>query len=601
MQDKEQRDIELIQKYPAKQIVGRLLSDTKNILKGLILAIFFSLISVAAWLVAPEILGQTTNILNEFHQGIIAELPKRKILILGLILLICYVIKAISDTGKMVLMNNHVSRYFTANLRIKLSEKIKRLPVSFVDKTPFGEIISRMTNDVSRMGTTVHSVLDMAIMGVLQIFLIGTLMFLKNWVLALVVVITVPVSFIISSKISFLAEKHYGELRKQAGKMYSHIEEHYGGFRTVKAYNLEQRQEVKNFEITEKYRKAGERSFFYSELVQPIISLSNNICFIVICVIGGLFAINKIIDVGSIVTIILYSRLLSGPIESIASSMSMFQQVLASSRRVYHILDIPEMEQIEQPIKKESTNGNVTFDHIAFSYSDEPLITDLSFEVKSGQKVAIVGPTGGGKTTLVNLLMRFYDIQKGTIEIDGLDIMKMSREDLRSMFSMVLQDTWLFNGTIYDNIAYGKEGATQEQIEHACDMSYCDHFIRTLPQGYQTLVNNDITIISAGQKQLLTIARAFLSDRKILILDEATSNVDTRTEILIQKAMDQLMAGRTSFVIAHRLSTIIDADLILVINNGNIIEQGTHKDLLSKKGFYYDLYQSQYSLVVKDK
>ncbi|MEG1711325.1 MAG: ATP-binding cassette domain-containing protein [Clostridia bacterium] len=281
--------------------------------------------------------------------------------------------------------------------------------------------------------------------------------------------------------------------------------------------------------------------------------------------------------------------------------MSMFQQVLASSRRVYHILDIPEMEQIEQPIKKESTNGNVTFDHIAFSYSDEPLITDLSFEVKSGQKVAIVGPTGGGKTTLVNLLMRFYDIQKGTIEIDGLDIMKMSREDLRSMFSMVLQDTWLFNGTIYDNIAYGKEGATQEQIEHACDMSYCDHFIRTLPQGYQTLVNNDITIISAGQKQLLTIARAFLSDRKILILDEATSNVDTRTEILIQKAMDQLMAGRTSFVIAHRLSTIIDADLILVINNGNIIEQGTHKDLLSKKGFYYDLYQSQYSLVVKDK
>ncbi|MEG1711123.1 MAG: ABC transporter ATP-binding protein, partial [Clostridia bacterium] len=285
MQDKEQRDIELIQKYPAKQIVGRLLSDTKNILKGLILAIFFSLISVAAWLVAPEILGQTTNILNEFHQGIIAELPKRKILILGLILLICYVIKAISDTGKMVLMNNHVSRYFTANLRIKLSEKIKRLPVSFVDKTPFGEIISRMTNDVSRMGTTVHSVLDMAIMGVLQIFLIGTLMFLKNWVLALVVVITVPVSFIISSKISFLAEKHYGELRKQAGKMYSHIEEHYGGFRTVKAYNLEQRQEVKNFEITEKYRKAGERSFFYSELVQPIISLSNNICFIVICVI----------------------------------------------------------------------------------------------------------------------------------------------------------------------------------------------------------------------------------------------------------------------------------------------------------------------------
>ena len=260
-------------------------------------------------------------------------------------------------------------------------------------------------------------------------------------------------------------------------------------------------------------------------------------------------------------------------------------------------MDTEEMSLLENPDKSPATHGDVRFEHIAFSYTDEPLITDLSFDVKKGQKVAIVGPTGGGKTTLINLLMRFYDINKGKIYIDGKDIMSISREELRSKFSMVLQDTWLFEGSVYDNVAFGKDGATREDVERACDMAYCGHFIRTLPKGYETQVNNDITTISAGQKQLLTIARAFLSDRPMLILDEATSNVDTRTEILIQKAMDKLMKDRTSFVIAHRLSTIVDADLILVINNGNIVEQGTHEDLLAKKGFYNTIYQSQYALL----
>lgn len=303
-------------------------------------------------------------------------------------------------------------------------------------------------------------------------------------------------------------------------------------------------------------------------------------------------------NVGSIVSVVLYARYLSSPFEQIASSMSMFQQVLASARRVYDLLDHPEMSVTESPARIENVKGNVRFENIAFSYSpDKPLITDLSIDVKAGQKVAIVGPTGGGKTTLINLLMRFYDVQKGRILIDGVDTSTMTREDLRNMFSMVLQDTWLFNGTVKENIGYGKEGADDAEIIEASKQAYCDHFIKTLPNSYDTVLSNDMTSVSAGQKQLLTIARAFLSDRKILILDEATSSVDTRTEILIQKAMDNLMKGRTSFVIAHRLSTIVDADIILVVNNGNIVETGTHKELLAKKGFYSQIYNSQYALI----
>ncbi len=587
---------ELQAKYPAGKIVLRLIKDTKPIRTGLIIATIFSLISVAVALTGSELIGRLTNSLNDYYNGVTEVFDVKRLTRICMILLGMYIAKFVADTGKMIIMNNYVSRIFTASLRISLSDKIRKLPVSFVDTTPFGEVIARMSHDVSNMGTSVHSVMEMTITGVLQIIAITVLMFVKNPLLAAIVVVMLPVSFFISTKISFLGEKYYAEQRKLSGKMYSHIEEHYGGYRTVKAYNLEKSQENKLNEITKAYKKSGEKSFFFSEMVSPLISLSNNLCFVAICIIGGIFAVEKTLNVGEVVTVILLAKQLAGPIENIASSMSMFQSVLASSRRVYNILDKEEMPVLENPAHLPKQEGNVEFRHIAFGYTDKPLITDLSFKARSGQKVAIVGPTGGGKTTLINLLMRFYDISSGQILIDGTDIMTVSRDELRSRFSMVLQDTWLFDGTIKDNVAFGSENATDEEIIKACEAAYCDHFIKTLPKGYDTVVNNDISTISAGQKQLLTIARAFLANRPMLILDEATSNVDTRTEILIQKAMDQLMDGRTSFVIAHRLSTIVDADLILVVNNGNIVEQGTHKELLAKQGFYYELYNSQYAL-----
>lgn len=593
---KELEKKELQAKYPARKVLLRLLKDTRPILFGLIIATVCVIISVGVALGGSELIGRLTDALNGYYNGKTAVLDFGWITKICMILLVMYVSKFAADICKMIIMNNYVSRLFTASLRIRLSDKIKRLPVSFVDTTPFGEVIARMSHDVSTMGTTIHSVFEMAITGVVQITAIVVLMFMKNPVIAAIVIIVLPISFFIATKVSFLGEKYYAEQRKLSGRMYAHIEEHYGGFGTVKAYNLEKSQESRLEELTKSYRKSGEKSFFISEMVSPLISLSNNLCFVAICIIGGIFAVREILNVGQVVTVILLAKQLAGPIENIASSMNMFQSVLASSRRVYNILDKEEMTFVENPERLPEQKGNVEFRHIAFSYTDAPLITDLSFEAKSGQKIAIVGPTGGGKTTLINLLMRFYDIKSGQILIDGQDIMKVSREELRSRFSMVLQDTWLFEGTIKANVAFGSDDATDEDVVRACDMAYCDHFIRTLPQGYDTVVNNDITTVSAGQKQLLTIARAFLANRPMLILDEATSNVDTRTEILIQKAMDKLMKGRTSFVIAHRLSTIVDADLILVVNNGNIVEQGTHKELLDKKGFYYKLYNSQYAL-----
>lgn len=589
---------ELKIKYPTFTILKRLLSETKPIAGRLFVAVIFSVISVGVWLLSPYIIGNLTEVLNQYYTGVVQTLDMNALVAGCLILLTGYCLKFGADLGKVIIMNNTVSRLFTATFRVRISDKIKRLPVSYIDSTPHGEIIARTINDVSRMGTTVHSFLNMAIMGVIQLIAIIVIMFTINPVIAAVIVVTIPISTLIAAKIASLSEKHYSERQKYTGKLYAHIEEHYTGFMTVKAYNIENKREEKLSSILDLYTAANEKAFFYSESVSPVISLSNNISFIIVCILGGWMAINQTMNVGSIVSVVLYARYLSSPFEQIASSMSMFQQVLASARRVYDLLDYPEMSVTKSPVRIENVKGNVRFENIAFSYSpDKPLITDLSIDVKAGQKVAIVGPTGGGKTTLINLLMRFYDVQKGRILIDGTDTATMTREDLRNMFSMVLQDTWLFNGTVKENIGYGKEGADDAEIIEASKQAYCDHFIKTLPHSYDTVLSNDMTSVSAGQKQLLTIARAFLSDRKILILDEATSSVDTRTEILIQKAMDNLMKGRTSFVIAHRLSTIVDADIILVVNNGNIVETGTHKELLAKKGFYSQIYNSQYALI----
>ncbi|MDD4291474.1 MAG: ABC transporter ATP-binding protein [Clostridia bacterium] len=600
MTDKEKdiRDAQLKKKYTSGKVLKRILADTKPIAWALIVGMLLSIISVSVWLIAPEIVGRVTDLLNNYYTGAVAVFDVNALVSMCVFLACCYVMKALADVAKMILLNTKVTRRFTAGLRVRLSEKIMKLPVSYIDTTPYGELISRMMNDVSRMGNTIHSFINMAIMGICQLTAITVLMYMKNWILATICLGTLPVSVLVAALIATRARKHLQLRQRSVGKLYSHVEEHYAGFSTIKVYNQEGEQAKKNDEIVDTMVGAERKGVFFSEIVEPVITFANNICFVVICVLGGYFALNNTMGmtVGTVVSVIMYAKLFANPLASIAFTLSNFQRMLASARRVYDVFDTEEMTVKTNPEHFGKVDGNVEFEHIEFSYTDKPLIKDLSFKVKSGQKVAIVGPTGGGKTTIVNLLMRFYDIKKGRILIEGKDIMDVSREELREQFSMVLQDTWLFNGTIMENIAYGKDGASDEEVMAACDAAYCDHFIRTLSDGYQTVVHNDITSVSAGQKQLLTIARAFLANRRILILDEATSNIDTRTEILIQKAMDKLMKDRTSFVIAHRLSTIVDADLILVINNGDIVETGTHKELMEKGGFYKQIYLSQYSI-----
>lgn len=583
--------------------VLRILKDTKPIAGWLVLGAFISLVSVALSLATPEILRALSDRLYNYwepaHLGQPAVLDKAKFGLECVLLAAAYAGSSLAMIGEMLIMNNVVSKHFTCAIRIRMSDKIRRLPVRYVDRTPNGEIISHMTDDVSVMGTTVHSFLETLISGVLKLVGIIVLIFLLNPILAAAVVVFVPLSLILSAKIAGGSEKYFAALRKKNGEQYALTEETFTGFDTVKAFHLERRQRERHAEICGDMRTAAEKGTFLSSIVQPIVALTNNIAYIAICIIGGIFAANNMfgMSVGTIVAFVLYARMFAGPLESIAQGFSMLQQTIASSERVYKMLDEEEMTEATEETAPDGV-GNVQFENVDFSYDPkQPLIKGLTINVRAGEKVAIVGPTGGGKTTIVNLLMRFYDVDGGRILVDGKDVYRMPRSELRSVFSMVLQDTWLFSGTIYDNIAYGRPDATEEEVHEAARRAHIDRFIRSLPDGYNTVINEETTNISGGQKQLLTIARAYLANRPILILDEATSNVDTRTEILIQKTMDDLMKDRTSFVIAHRLSTIVDADTILVVNHGTIVEQGTHKELLEKNGFYAEIYNSQYELL----
>jgi ATP-binding cassette subfamily B protein len=583
--------------------VLRILKDTKPIAGWLVLGAFISLVSVALSLATPEILRALSDRLYNYwepaHLGQPAVLDKAKFGLECVLLAAAYAGSSLAMIGEMLIMNNVVSKHFTCAIRIRMSDKIRRLPVRYVDQTPNGEIISHMTDDVSVMGTTVHSFLETLISGVLKLVGIIVLIFLLNPILAAAVVVFVPLSLILSAKIAGGSEKYFAALRKKNGEQYALTEETFTGFDTVKAFHLEKRQRERHAEICGDMRTAARKGTFLASIVQPIVALTNNIAYIAICIIGGIFAANNMfgMSVGTIVAFVLYARMFAGPLESIAQGFSMLQQTIASSERVYRMLDEEEMTEATEETAPDGV-GNVQFENVDFSYDPkQPLIKGLTINVRAGEKVAIVGPTGGGKTTIVNLLMRFYDVDGGRILVDGKDVYRMPRSELRSVFSMVLQDTWLFSGTIYDNIAYGRPDATEEEVHEAARRAHIDRFIRSLPDGYNTVINEETTNISGGQKQLLTIARAYLANRPILILDEATSNVDTRTEILIQKTMDDLMKDRTSFVIAHRLSTIVDADTILVVNHGTIVEQGTHKELLEKNGFYAEIYNSQYELL----
>lgn len=574
----------------------RLIRDMKVIYGWLVFAAFISLLSVACSLAGPEILGELTDQIYAIWEGL-SSFESSNISRWSALLAIVYVGASLTGTIKMMLMNYVVSGFFTKGMRIRISEKIGHLPVSYIDHTPNGEIIAKMDHDVSVMGGTVHNFLDIIISGVMKLIGIAVILFAMNWVMALVVIILVPFSLVLSSWLASYSEKYYNESRKINGNIYALVEENFTGFDTVKAFNLESMKNDQMKELCGKYQEKSRQGYYYSGIVQPIIALTNNIAYIIICILGGMLAVDGSLSVGEIVAFVLYAKQLAGPLESIANGMSMMQSTFASAKRVYELLDLEEMEKVKTETMP-AGKGEVVFDHVSFSYDPEkPLIKELTFTVKPGQKAAIVGPTGGGKTTIVNLLMGFYPIQEGHIYIDGVDIKDLDLADLRSQFAMVLQDTWLFGGTVYENIAYGNESASREAVEQAAKMAHIDRFIQSLPKGYDTVINEETTNISGGQKQLMTIARAYLANRKMLILDEATSNVDTRTELLIQDTMDELMKGRTSFVIAHRLSTIVNADMILVVNQGQIVEQGTHEELMKKNGFYTEIYNSQYELL----
>ena len=575
--------------------IKRLVGELKPVAGRMILICMVTLFSVALNMVGPELLGDATDILYNYGQGIVT--PHETFLKLCLKLALVYGLLAIFSTLALVLTTRITSRFFTSSLRIRISEKLGKLPVSFVESTPRGEILSRMMNDVSNMSNTIHVITSTLISGVLQLLIIIVLLYFINPIMATAVIVLIPLSVVLAYVISRRSEKEWHEFRKINGQVYSVIEEDLSGFDTVKAFNLESRQKQMCSELMDKYGKSLKRGFWLSSMVQPTIAFTNNIAYVAICVLGGYFAINGVLDVGDVVKVILYAKLFAGPLESIAGGMSSIHRTIACAQRVYKLLDGEEVPPALTDNVPEG-DGDVSFEDVNFSYSkDKPLIKNLNINVRSGQKVAIVGPTGGGKTTIVNLLMRFYDVDSGKIVIDGVDISTMDRAKLRQQFSMVLQDTWLFNGTVFENIAYGKEDATMDEVVAAAKKARIHQFICSLPDGYNTVINEESTNISSGQKQLLTIARAYLADRKMLILDEATSNVDTRTEILIQKTMDELMQGRTSFVIAHRLSTIVNADVILVVRDGQIVEQGTHQQLMEKHGFYSEIYNSQYELL----
>jgi ATP-binding cassette subfamily B protein len=492
-----------------------------------------------------------------------------------------------------------ISTDISYRFRQDISQKINKLPLQYFDKVSQGEILSRVTNDVDTVTHTLNQSLSQIITSITSIIGILVMMLTISWQMTLVAVLTAPITILVINLIVNISQKYFVQQQNYLGHVNGHVEEMFGGHTVIKAFNAEEKS-VKTFNsLNETLFTSAWKSQFLSQMIAPIMRLISNLGYVAVSILGGYYAIRGTITVGNIQAFIQYVRQFNNPLMQIANISNVFQQMAAAAERVFEFLNEPEeIAETEAPVKLEYVEGLVEFRHVRFSYDPEtPVIKDLSFKAQPGQKIAIVGPTGAGKTTLVKLLMRFYDVDSGAILVDGHNIQDFRREDLRKMFAMVLQDTWLYNDTICENIRYGREDATDEEVIQAAETAHVNHFIRTLPGGYGFVLNEEATNISSGQKQLLTIARAVLADPPILILDEATSSVDTRTEILIQQAMDRLMHGRTSFIIAHRLSTIRNADLILVIRDGDIVEKGKHEELLEQNGFYAELYNSQFEMV----
>lgn len=580
-----------------KRLIGYLKPYKVRLLTVFIAAILSTIFTI----LGPKILGKATTKIFEGVSMKMAGIPGASIdfgyiFRIVLILIGLYLISALFSFIQQFVMAS-VAQRTVFTLREQAEEKISRLPLKYFDGTTTGETLSRVVNDVDNISTTLQQSLTQLITSIVTVIGVTVMMLTISPVMTIILLCTLPLSALIAVKVAKKSQGYFGGQQKSLGNLSGHVEEIYTGHEVVKAFGHEKKAMEEFTEINEKLYESSWKAQFVSGVIMPLMNFVNNFGYVLISVVGGIFVTKSYITVGDIQAFIQYARQFSQPITQTANIANIIQSTIASAERMFELLDeeeeIPEVEDakvIDYP------KGRVSFKHVDFGYkADQLLIKDMNIDVQPGQMIAIVGPTGAGKTTLINLLMRFYEINGGSIKIDGVDITDMKRGDLHSMFGMVLQDTWLFNGSIEDNIGYGREGATKEEIVQAAKAAHADHFIRTLPEGYQTELNEEGTNISQGQKQLLTIARAILANPSILILDEATSSVDTRTEVYIQKAMNELMKGRTSFVIAHRLSTIKDADLILVMNQGTVIEQGNHEQLLEKGGFYADLYNSQFS------
>lgn len=565
---------------------------------GIFFVAVFAIGSTVFSILGPKVLGKATT---EIFNGLISKISGGDGIDFGkigkiLIALLClYAVSALLSFLQGFIMTG-ISQKMTYRMRKEISEKINRLPMKYFDKTTHGEVLSRVTNDVDTLSQSLNQSATQLITSVTTLIGVLVMMLSISPLMTVVALLILPISMIFVSTIVKHSQKFFKSQQEYLGHINGQVEEVYGGHNIVKAFNKE-KDVIRTFDETNEilYQSAW-KSQFLSGMMMPIMQFVGNLGYVGVSILGGYLAIRKTIEVGDIQSFIQYVRSFTQPIQQVAQVANMLQSTAAASERVFEFLGEEEEDQVvEHPVSVEGLKGNVTFDHVQFGYNpDHVIIHDFSAEVHQGQKIAIVGPTGAGKTTMIKLLMRFYDVNKGAILVDGHNVRDFNRSELREMFGMVLQDTWLFNGTIEDNIRYGKLDATHEEVVAAAKAAHVHRFVQTLPNGYQMELNEEASNVSQGQKQLLTIARAILADPKILILDEATSSVDTRTEVQIQKAMDNLMKGRTSFVIAHRLSTIRDADLILVMKDGDIIEQGRHEELLAKGGFYAELYNSQF-------
>ena len=577
----------------------RYLAEYKlKIIVVIILAAFSSLFSI----VGPKILGKATT---KLFEGLIAYILGTNLLTdfnyiknCILLLVVLYLISALFAYIQGYIMSG-VSMSVTYNLRKEISKKMNKLPLKYFDTRTHGEVLSRITNDVDTVSQTLNQSLSQLITSTTTVIGVLIMMLSISVLMTFVAFLVIPLSGLLIMAVVKRSQQYFKDQQKSLGSLNGHIEEVYSGHNIVQVFNGEKEAIEKFTTINDDLYNSAWKSQFLSGMMMPIMNFIGNLGYVAVCILGGYLAVKKTIDVGDIQSFIQYVRSFTQPIAQLANISNTLQSTAAAAERVFEFLnEEEEISEASVPVQIDNVIGNVEFRNVKFGYTDDKIIVnDFSSSIKSGQRIAIVGPTGAGKSTIIKLLMRFYDINSGQILIDGHDIKDYTRHDLRSMFGMVLQDTWLYNASILDNIKYGNFDATNEEVIHAAKAAHCDEFIKALPHGYNMILNEEANNISQGQKQLLTIARTILSDPKILILDEATSSVDTRTEILIQKAMDNLMKNRTSFIIAHRLSTIRDADIILVMKDGDIIEQGSHNELLKANGFYAGLYNSQFDEV----